>query len=91
MSCGQPHATPCSEVLALVFLYIDGEIDEQHRIEVTTHLRECSPCEGEYAVERRVRALVQRCCREEAAPDAVREGIVMRIRQVTITSIEEQP
>ena len=91
MSCGSPHATPCSEVLALVFLYIDGEIDEQHRVEVTTHLSECPPCEGEYAVERRVRALVQRCCREQSAPASIRESIVMQIRQVTVTRIQGQP
>lgn len=90
MSCGNPHATPCSEVLALVFLYIDGEIDEQHRVEVTTHLSECAPCEGEYAIERRVRSLVQRCCEREQAPASVRERIVMQISEVTITRIQGQ-
>ena len=27
MSCGNPHETPCSEVLARVASYIDGELD----------------------------------------------------------------
>lgn len=90
MSCGNPHATPCSEVLAMVFLYIDGEIDEQHHVEVTAHLTECSPCEGEYAIERRVRTLVQRSCREQVAPEVVRERIVTQIRQITITRVEGQ-
>ena len=27
MSCGQPHETPCSEVLADVYLYLDDEQD----------------------------------------------------------------
>ncbi|MSV75086.1 MAG: mycothiol system anti-sigma-R factor, partial [Actinobacteria bacterium] len=35
MSCGNPHATPCTEVLSLLYVYIDEEIDEVHRIEVT--------------------------------------------------------
>lgn len=89
MSCGNPHATPCTEVLAFVYVYIDGEIDEEHRVTVAAHLTECPPCEGQYAVERRVRALVQRCCQGETAPPAVRERIVASIRQVTITTVEE--
>ena len=27
MSCGKPHETPCSEVLARVASYIDGELE----------------------------------------------------------------
>jgi hypothetical protein len=27
MSCGDPHETPCSEVLEAVYLYLDGEQD----------------------------------------------------------------
>lgn len=84
MSCGHPHATPCSEVLALVYVYIDNEIDEQHRIEVTTHLSECSPCEGQYAIERRVQALVRRSCHGTQAPSEVRERIVAQFRAVSV-------
>jgi mycothiol system anti-sigma-R factor len=90
MSCGGAHATPCSEVLSMVFFYIDGEIDEQHEVQVTTHLQECPPCEGEYAIERRVRSLVQRCCRGDGAPESVRERIITEIRQISITRITGQ-
>lgn len=90
MSCGNAHAKPCNEVLSLVFLYIDDEIEESLRIEVSTHLDECSPCEGEYAIERRVRSLVQRCCRGDGAPDSVRESIITQIQQITITRIQGQ-
>jgi hypothetical protein len=31
MSCGNPHETPCAEVLDRVFEYIDGELDG-HRV-----------------------------------------------------------
>ncbi len=27
MSCGKPHEVPCTEVLALVYSYIDGELE----------------------------------------------------------------
>ena len=29
MSCGKPHEVPCSEVLARVYSYLDGEIEDQ--------------------------------------------------------------
>ena len=28
MSCGNPHETPCSEVLDRVYWYLDGEISD---------------------------------------------------------------
>ena len=28
MSCGNPHETPCSEVLDMVYTYLDGEMDK---------------------------------------------------------------
>ena len=44
MSCGDPHETPCSEVLEAVYLYLDGEQDTSHREKVRIHLDECAPC-----------------------------------------------
>jgi len=31
MSCGKPHDVPCSEVLARVYSYLDGEIEEKKK------------------------------------------------------------
>ena len=58
MSCGNHHATPCTEVLSLVYVYIDDEIDSVQHVEVTTHLEECGPCAEivrflrEYSIQR---------------------------------------
>ena len=30
MSCGNPHETPCSELLDAVYTYLDGEMDQVH-------------------------------------------------------------
>ena len=43
MSCGNHHDVPCVEVLSLMWVYIDNEIDDSHRVEVTVHLQECPP------------------------------------------------
>ena len=80
MSCGDPHETPCSEVLDAVYLYLDGEQDAHHREQVRIHLDECAPCLRQYGLEQAVKALVARCCGSDRCPkgtrDAGRVGIV---------------
>ncbi len=83
MSCGNPHATPCAEVRALVYVYLDGEIDEHHRLEVITHLSECPPCEGVFVRERVVKERVRRACSDNGVPESLRVRIVTTIRQIS--------
>ena len=85
MSCGHPHATACTEVLALVYVYIDNEMDETHRLEVHAHLQECDPCAVEYAAEEQLKARVGQSCRCDAPPIALRARIVSEIQRISIT------
>jgi mycothiol system anti-sigma-R factor len=85
MSCGKPHETDCSDVLALVYTFLDGEADDADRGRIAHHLDECSPCLRQYGLEQAVKALVNRSCACEHAPDHLRIQIVARIRQVSIT------
>jgi mycothiol system anti-sigma-R factor len=85
MSCGNPHATDCAEVLALVYGFLDGEVDDVDRARIVQHLDECSPCFQQFGLEQVVKSLVHRSCACEQAPDRLRVQIVTRIRQVTIT------
>ena len=84
MSCGDPHDTPCSEVLEAVYLYPDGEQDSQHRDAVRIHLDECSPCLRQYGLEQAVKTLVARCCGSDPAPSELRERVLLRIQQVRV-------
>ncbi len=84
MSCGDPHATPCSEVLQDVYLYLDGEQNAAHRDKVRHHLDECSPCLRQYGLEQAVKALVARCCGSDPAPIDLRERVMVRITQVRL-------
>jgi mycothiol system anti-sigma-R factor len=83
MSCGEPHETPCSEVLQKVYLYLDGEADDDDRDHIRIHLDECAPCLRQYGLELAVKALVARSC-SEAAPIDLRERVLLRIQQVRI-------
>jgi mycothiol system anti-sigma-R factor len=83
MSCGDPHETPCSEVLEKVYLYLDGEADDHDHDHIRIHLDECAPCLRQYGLEQAVKALVARSC-AEAAPVDLRERVLLRIQQVRI-------
>ncbi len=90
MSCGDPHDTDCSEVLAEVFLYLDGEMTTDRRDTIRRHLDECSPCLRKFGIEREVRALVARCCGNEVAPETLRAKVLQTLRTVVVetTTVE---
>jgi mycothiol system anti-sigma-R factor len=85
MSCGNPHETPCTEVLDAVYSYLDGEIDDHQRALIVQHLDECGPCLQQFHLEQVVKSLVHRSCACESAPEQLRVQIVTRIRQVSVT------
>jgi mycothiol system anti-sigma-R factor len=82
MSCGNPHDVPCTEVLALVYSYLDGEMEASGRIEIHQHLDECGPCLREYGLEELVKRLVHNCWGPETVPGELRAKVLMRIATV---------
>jgi len=92
MSCGEKHATPCSDVLGSVDLLIDGEITETstvHNIEI--HLEECSPCKSEMEHERQMHnllheVLTRSCC--EKAPEELHQALAQQIADLRSQSAD---
>ncbi|RJL25189.1 mycothiol system anti-sigma-R factor [Bailinhaonella thermotolerans] len=82
MSCGNPHETDCSEVLARVYTYLDGELDKGGCHEIQEHLDECGPCLEEYGLEKVVKQLVAKHCGCDPVPDDLRAKVMRRIQQV---------
>jgi mycothiol system anti-sigma-R factor len=82
MSCGRPHDLPCTEALALVYAYLDGELGEPGCAEVRKHLDECGPCLREFGLEEAVKRLIARHCGHDQAPEDLRSKVMGRIRQV---------
>ena len=91
MSCGNPHATPCTEVLEAVSAYLDGELDDHDASHIAQHFDECSPCLRELGIYQEVKVLVGRCCGGDQVPEDVRARVVSRIRSVTVTIWSESP
>jgi len=82
MSCGKPHEVPCTEVLALVYSYIDGEMEDASSGQIRQHLDECGPCLREYGLEELVKRLVHSCCGQEETPGELRTKVLTRIATV---------
>jgi len=82
MSCGKPHDVPCSEVLARVYSYLDGEIEVAGYAKIREHLDECGPCLREYGLEEAVKRLVHKCCGAEPVPSDLRTKVLTRIQAV---------
>ena len=75
MSCGKPHETDCSQVLAEVWLLLDHECDSAQRHKLVEHLDECSPCLEQYGIEEHLKVLLARKCGGEHAPEGFRQRL----------------
>lgn len=90
MSCGNPHETPCAEVLEQVYSYLDGEIETPDYEKIRQHLDECGPCLREYGLEEVVKQLVHKHCGNDEVPRDLRAKVLIRIQQVKAELIVSQ-
>lgn len=79
--CGKAHETPCSEVLAKVYAYIDGELEESNCQDIRVHLEECAPCLEEYGLEELVKKLVAKHCGCDPVPLGLRDKVLGRLER----------
>ena len=86
MSCGDPHETDCSDVLAEVYLYLDLECADDRRSLIRDHLDECSPCLREFGIEQEVKALVARCCGAELAPAELKDRLRLKLAELVVNA-----
>jgi mycothiol system anti-sigma-R factor len=84
VSCGKPHETDCSEVLAEVWLFLDHECDGERRQLLEKHLDECSPCLEQFGIEEHLKILLARKCGGEHAPEALKQRLRERIRKTVV-------
>jgi mycothiol system anti-sigma-R factor len=88
MSCGKPHETDCSQVLAEVWLLLDHECDPNRRRKLEEHLDECGPCLERYGLEEHLKTLLARKCGGEHAPETFRRKLRDAIRRTVIEQAE---
>ncbi len=70
----------CEETIERLYFYLDGELTEQRRIEISRLLDLCGPCVGAYGFEAELRKLVANRCKERV-PDALIARVADALRQ----------
>ena len=78
-----PSAADCADFLERIVYFLDNELDEADCSAVRLHLDSCNPCLEKYDLQRAVKSVVARSC-HEAAPDELRQRVLLQIRQVTV-------
>jgi mycothiol system anti-sigma-R factor len=79
---GEPD---CAEVVLRLFEFVDNEADADDCRWIQAHLDECGSCLREYERDRVLKAIVQRACGCEPAPDTLRTQIMARITSISVT------
>ena len=85
----EPHAHDCADVLSQLYLFLDHEIDDASGDEIRAHLIDCEPCLERFDLEKMVKDLVARSCCDRA-PEPLRDRVLLSIRQVEVTIIEQR-
>ncbi|MGH4023000.1 MAG: mycothiol system anti-sigma-R factor [Pseudonocardiaceae bacterium] len=84
MSCGDPHETDCSEVLAEVWLFLDNECNQERRALLRRHLDECGSCLEEFGLEEHLKTLLARKCGGDHAPDTLKQRLRQSISEIVM-------
>ena len=80
-------AKDCEHVLERVYEFLDHELDEASGDAIRQHLVDCEPCMDRFDVEQAVKALVNRCCGGDRAPDHLRAKV---LAQLTVARVTQQ-
>jgi mycothiol system anti-sigma-R factor len=81
---GHDHGN-CEEALHELYTFLDGELTEDKRDRITTHLNDCSPCLEVFDFEAELRLVVKHKCRDEV-PESLRMRVAERIMAFDLSS-----
>ncbi len=70
---GHDHGN-CDEALHELYTFLDGELTDDRRVRIRTHLDDCSPCLEVFDFEAELRIVIKQKCQEQV-PDALRQRI----------------
>jgi mycothiol system anti-sigma-R factor len=65
----------CNQIAALLYDFLDRELNESELLEVQEHLERCPPCRHIFTFEENVLRRVGECARRVSAPPALVERV----------------
>ncbi len=79
----------CLESLKELYVFIDGELTEERRVIIRSHLDECGGCVEAFDFEVELRQVVSKCCSETVVPEHLRQRIALAIE--SFSDDDEEP
>ncbi|MDP3971542.1 MAG: mycothiol system anti-sigma-R factor [Candidatus Nanopelagicales bacterium] len=70
---------PCSEADAHMWVFLDGELDQEHCSRIRAHIEQCAKCAERMRNDSRLKEMVARACRCEQAPPALRVWVEQQV------------
>jgi len=70
---GHDHGN-CDEALHELYTFLDGELTDESRMRIRTHLDDCSPCLEVFDFEAELRIVIKQKCTDQV-PDNLRQRI----------------
>ncbi len=61
----------CDETIERLYFYLDGELTEERRVEITRHLDLCGPCVGAYGFEAELRKVIASRCKDHVPDELI--------------------
>ncbi len=61
----------CDESIERLYFYLDGELTEERRLEITRHLDLCGPCVGAYGFESELRRVIASRCKDHVPDELI--------------------
>jgi mycothiol system anti-sigma-R factor len=86
VTCGDHDDLECESVLRDVWLFLDDELDPEHRAAVRKHLDDCSPCLEEAGIDRKLKLLLSRTCGGDRAPEQLRTRLLASMGVIQVES-----
>jgi mycothiol system anti-sigma-R factor len=88
LGCDDWSGLDCVETVHRIYHYLDGELTEERRVEISRHLDDCSPCLHAFDFEAELRRVISNRCRDHV-PDRLRERIAAAIEHEHRSRAEE--
>lgn len=64
----------CEETVERLYFYLDGELTEERRVEITRHLDLCGPCVDAFGFEAELRKVIANRCKDHV-PESLLERV----------------
>ena len=66
----------CRDTIRELYAYLDEVIDEDLRVQITSHLHECADCQERVEFEHTLKARIRVRTAEEPLPDSLRQRLL---------------